>query len=50
MFFASVYIRLKNIWEYLIYPSKYYSKKYAKEYAQYYATIVEHSLSDSYDN
>ena len=48
MFFASVYIRLKNIWEFFVYPSKYYSKKYAKEYAKYYTTIVEDSLSDSY--
>ena len=43
MFFASVYIRLKNLWEYLIYPSKYYSKKYAKEYAKHYATIMSDS-------
>ena len=38
MYFTSLYIRLQKVWEYIIYPSKYYAKKYAKKYAKEYNT------------
>ena len=54
MFFTRIYIRLKNIWEHLLHPSKYYSKKYAKQYAKKYSIglylnkdIQSHSCSFS---
>ena len=52
MFLTSMYIRLKNIWDYLLYPSKYYSRKYAKEYAKKYSNMrhIDTIYEDSYDN
>ena len=41
MFFTSTFIKLKEWWNYFIYPSKYYAKKYAKEYSKYYAEHPE---------
>lgn len=46
MFFTSLYIRLKQIFEYLTYPSKYYSKKYAKKYVQEYVDMQNISVDD----
>ena len=37
MFLTNAYYKMKQLWDYIIYPSKYYAKKYAKQYAQYYS-------------
>lgn len=37
MFFTTAYYKIKQLWDYITYPSKYYAKKYAKQYAQYYS-------------
>ena len=36
MFLTSIYCKLNHLWQYLVYPSKYYAKKYAKQYAEEY--------------
>ena len=36
MYFTTLYIRLKQVWRYIVYPSKYYAKKYAKKYVKEY--------------
>ena len=36
MFLTSLIVKMKQVWEYLIYPSKYYAKKYAKQYVDEY--------------
>ena len=55
MFFTQMYIKLKALWEYIVYPSKYYAEKYAKKYAKEYSQTysvknnktVEYILDDS---
>ena len=37
MFLTSIYCKLKQVWEYLTYPSKHYAKKYAKRYVEEYS-------------
>lgn len=36
MFFTHFFYQMKTLWDYVIYPSKYYSKKYAKYYVEQY--------------
>ena len=48
MFLTSIVMKIKNIWEFLVYPSKYYSKKYSKKYAREYSVArYDISVSDS---
>ena len=37
MFLTSLYVKIKQMWEFIVYPSKYYSKKYSKQYALEYS-------------
>ena len=36
MFLTSLYFQIKKMWDYVVYPSKYYSKVYAKKYVDLY--------------
>ena len=50
MFLTSIYYKMKQMWEYLTYPSKYYAKKYAKQYVEEYSknnkTLNDHIITD----
>ena len=34
--FLTLYLKIKFLWDYITYPSKYYSKVYAKKYVDKY--------------
>ena len=48
MFLTSIVMKIKNMWEFLVYPSKYYSKKYSKKYAREYS--IYPAITESYDS
>ena len=50
MFFANIFIQIKRIWEYLVYPSKYYAKKYARRYVDELADDVVKAYVEFYKN
>ena len=37
MFLTTMFFKIKQMWDYMIYPSKYYAKKYAKQYVKEYS-------------
>ena len=37
MFMTTMFFKIKQLWDYLVYPSKYYAKKYAKKYVEEYS-------------
>lgn len=45
MFLTKIIYQIKTLWDYVIYPSKYYSKKYAKYYIEQYRLDNELSVS-----
>lgn len=49
MFLTSLVAQIKKVWDYIVYPSKYYAKKYAKQYAKEYSRTIETISDDSYD-
>ena len=47
MFVTTIYYKMKQLWDYVMYPSKYYAKKYAKRYAQEYsASEIKKAMYD----
>ena len=49
MFLTSLSMTIKQIWEMIVFPSKYYAKKYAKRYAKEYSRTIDTMSDDSYD-
>ena len=49
MFLTSISMKIKQLWELIVFPSKYYAKKYAKKYAKEYSKTNETISDDSYD-
>ena len=57
MFLTTAFFKIKQLFDYMVYPSKYYAKKYAKQYIQEYEAsqikkqmnnIIESDDSGSY--
>ena len=45
MFLTSLVAQIKKVWDYIVYPSKYYAKKYAKRYAKEYSKTESKKLA-----
>ena len=51
MFLTSMFFKIKQMWDYMVYPSKYYAKKYAKQYIQEYeASQIKKRMNDIIDS
>lgn len=48
MFLTSLIVKIKQAWEYLTSPSKYYAKKYAKKYAKEYSKKLSYNITNDY--
>ena len=47
MFLTVAYYKLKQLFDYMVYPSKYYAKKYAKQYVEEYeASQIKKRMND----
>ena len=50
MFLTSLSMKIKQLWEIIVYPSKYYAKKYAKKYAKEYSKKLTYHIETEDDS